>query len=134
KKVNYDYCDFDSINANELKKIRKTIDLDIVPSEKDYTDSELALLDLRDKGYKNIDVYGALGGRLDHELINIQLLNHPKLRDSSIHLRNDKNDICLLTSGHHELLASHKKYVSFILLYYETIIRFKCFNYCLMDS
>src|SRR5699024_10065709 len=88
---------------------------------------------LRDKGYKNIDVYGALGGRLDHELINIQLLNHPKLRDSSIHLRNDKNDICLLTSGHHELLASQKQYVSFIPLYDETFMSVEGFKYDIKD-
>ncbi|HIW38670.1 MAG TPA: thiamine diphosphokinase, partial [Candidatus Jeotgalicoccus stercoravium] len=52
KQVTYAYGDFDSVNRSQLEKIRKTIDLDIVPSEKDYTDSELALLDLRDKGYK----------------------------------------------------------------------------------
>ena len=133
KQVTYAYGDFDSVNRSQLEKIRKAIDLDIVPSEKDYTDSELALLDLRDKGYKTIDVYGALGGRLDHELINIQLLNHPKLRDLSIHLRNDKNDICLLTSGHHELLASQKQYVSFIPLYDETLISLEGFKYDIKD-
>ena len=78
-------------------------------------------------------MYTVLWGRLDHELINIQLLNHPKLRDSSIHLRNDKNDICLLTSGHHELLASQKQYVSFIPLYDETLISLEGFKYDIKD-
>ena len=42
--------------------------------EKDYTDGQLALSEATDRGFKNIVLLGALGGRLDHALENIRLL------------------------------------------------------------
>lgn len=39
---------------------------------KDYTDTYLAFEEAYNRGYREFDVYGALGGRLDHTLANLQ--------------------------------------------------------------
>ncbi len=44
------------------------------PVKKDFTDSALAIEHAISKGYKNIIVYGAIGGALDHTLANIALI------------------------------------------------------------
>ena len=82
------YGDFDSVTEADLKLFKKNLSLNIVPSAKNFTDSELALLSLAELGYTAIDVYGALDGRKDHELMNIQLLAHEELRDIDIRLLN----------------------------------------------
>ena len=68
------------MSAEDIENFKEHLTFDIVPGVKDYTDSELALLSLAEEGAESIDVYGALGGRKDHELMNIHLLAHEKLR------------------------------------------------------
>lgn len=129
------YGDFDSVTEADLELFKKSLALDIVPSAKDFTDSELALLSLAELGYTAIDVYGALGGRKDHELMNIQLLAHEKLRDIDIRLLDDTNEIMLLTEGEYIFQADQdKKYVSFIPFYDETLLTLEGFKYDLEDT
>jgi thiamine pyrophosphokinase len=54
------------------------------PQDKDQTDLELALLDALDRGATEITLLGAVGGRLDMTLANVQLLALPEL--SGIHV------------------------------------------------
>ncbi len=63
--------DFDSIEdiPENIKKIT-------FPSNKDDTDMALAVNLAIEKGYKNIVLMGALGGRTDHSYGNIALLVH----------------------------------------------------------
>jgi len=44
------------------------------PSKKNETDTELAIWLAQEAGASNIDLYGALGARVDHEIANIYLL------------------------------------------------------------
>ncbi len=68
--------DFDSIKMHEAQKALK-INGDIVEHcpVKDYTDGQLALQEAVKRGYDDIAVAGAIGGRLDHEYENVRLLN-----------------------------------------------------------
>lgn len=51
------------------------------PSEKDATDLEIALEAAKDLGATRIDVFGALGGRLDMTMANLGLLEtYPMMR------------------------------------------------------
>lgn len=129
------YGDFDSVTASELENFKKQLSFDIVPSVKDYTDSELALLELAKSGAASIHVYGALGGRKDHELMNIHLLKHEQLRNLDIRLINETNEITLLTAGHHTVKKdSAAEYVSFIPLYDQTNLSLTGFKYDIADK
>lgn len=61
--------DFDS-----LKEIPYPPPEEIFPSEKNFTDGEIALLKMMDAGVSEIEIYGGGGGREDHFLGNLQLL------------------------------------------------------------
>ena len=79
--------DFDSVNPQELEKIKQNAKhVVVLKQQKDDSDSEAAVklwIDCVDK----IVMIGALGGRLDHQYVNLQLMfQHPK-----IHLMDHKN-------------------------------------------
>ena len=69
------YGDFDSIK-NYVKEFyqEKNVKFIKFKVEKDYTDSELVLNEIQDK-YDIIYCIGGLGGSIDHELTNINLLD-----------------------------------------------------------
>lgn len=74
------YGDLDSIK-DEVKKFYKEKNVKFIefPVEKDYTDTELVLKEIEDK-YEVIYCIAGLGGSIDHELTNINLLNkYPNL-------------------------------------------------------
>jgi thiamine pyrophosphokinase len=68
--------DMDSIDQHTLKHFKK-LDVKIIryASEKDYTDTELALHYALELKPKKISIFCALGGRIDHTLANIYLLS-----------------------------------------------------------
>ncbi|MGN0813443.1 MAG: thiamine diphosphokinase [Candidatus Coproplasma sp.] len=61
--------DFDS-----LPYIPSPTPTEIYPSEKNFTDGEIALRKLIARGVDEVEIYGAGGGREDHFLGNLQLL------------------------------------------------------------
>ena len=72
--------DFDSLEGKYLPwldclKNTRPERLSQLPCEKDDTDTLHAVRVCLERGYKRIDLYGALGGRLDHTIANIQTLS-----------------------------------------------------------
>ncbi len=63
--------DFDSGNADELPDKTEIVE---VPTEKDFTDTELAADIAVEHGADSVIIVGGLGGRLDHTLSNLSLL------------------------------------------------------------
>ena len=64
--------DMDSIVEEDLIfMFEKKVEVYKFPPEKDYTDTYLALKLMEDKGFKEVVVWGATGGRLDHTIANI---------------------------------------------------------------
>jgi thiamine pyrophosphokinase len=63
--------DLDSLDREDIEE-----DIEVVtyPAEKDFSDFELTLKNVEPLRPDRIFVYGALGGRADHELTNILLL------------------------------------------------------------
>lgn len=68
--------DFDTVGPDVLDRYRKIPEIlwDVHKSEKDETDTELAINTAAKLGCKRVIILGATGGRLDHELSNIHLL------------------------------------------------------------
>ncbi len=73
--------DFDSCNPDELEFYKQQgIVVVTSPCEKDETDTELCI-ELSDKlKAKEIHLIGALGGRIDHTIANINLLYYIRKR------------------------------------------------------
>lgn len=73
--IKFDLCigDFDSCNPNIYESF-KNENLITFPIEKDFSDLELAINEIRKKDFKRIDFTGVLGGRLSHELTNLNVL------------------------------------------------------------
>ncbi|HEU5141184.1 MAG TPA: thiamine diphosphokinase [Bacillales bacterium] len=70
----YGFGDFDSLSVDELRKIQTESKLFTFPAEKDKTDLELAVEWAIHQRPESITLFGATGGRLDHEWVNIRLL------------------------------------------------------------
>lgn len=75
------FGDFDSVTETEFKRIEAMAQSLIkVPSQKDETDSDLAISHLIAAGYDRIFIHGALGERVDHQHINLVLMaTHPQV-------------------------------------------------------
>ncbi len=68
--------DMDSISDDVLEYYKKTgIEMAIYPVEKDLCDGEIAVQLVKSRGCGLIDIIGALGGRSDHMLGNIFMLD-----------------------------------------------------------
>lgn len=124
----FTYGDYDSVSGEEREFIESRLKINAVNSEKDYTDSHLALFDLVDKGYTEIDVYGALGDRIDHELMNIQLLLNEKFKNVDIRLIDELN-VIFKVMGKKELKNIGYKYISFIPFFNGTTLTLDGFKY-----
>ncbi|WP_314961237.1 thiamine diphosphokinase [Peptostreptococcus stomatis] len=72
---NYILGDLDSIE-DDIREYYEASDVVFkkLPTKKNETDAELAVWLVEEVGLLGIDIYAALGGRIDHELANIQLL------------------------------------------------------------
>jgi thiamine pyrophosphokinase len=77
------------------------------PPEKDYTDLDLAIREGKRRGFRIFCIYGALGGRLDHTIANIQLLAALTQEGSRGYLLGggqavtvlEKGELCFTTRG-----------------------------------
>lgn len=109
--------DLDSVDHDILKEYKnnKKVAMDIHKAEKDETDTELALMAAAKYGYNQVDLLGALGGRMDHTLSNIQLLSQFYKQGLFVNIYDEKNRIYLLGKGktfHRENL--YGTYISFL--------------------
>jgi thiamine pyrophosphokinase len=98
--------DFDS-SAPELvaAMVAQGVPIKRLPTEKDQTDTHVALIEALSRGATEIMLIGATGGRLDHTLANLLLLPHipPAV---TVTLVDDHNVIRVLRSGGRLTVAS----------------------------
>ena len=105
--------DFDSVNEAELKVIEEYTDTLVkMKPQKDETDTEEAIKYAIGQGYEEIEIYGALGGRIDHEMANMYLLMH---RRYPIYFTNDTNRVRVLKQGQYKVNNEYT-YLSFLAL------------------
>ena len=102
--------DFDSISVRPDKDI-ETVE---VPSEKDFTDTQLAIETAVRKGADDIVIIGGLSGRLDHTLSNLSALED--LWSKRIHAvaTDGFNRVRYIDSSSALIPRSHYKYLSVI--------------------
>lgn len=114
--------DFDTLEVPaSAKKIIK------YPKEKDETDFELALMAIKKLPHvEEVLVYNATGGRLDHFLINVRLLE--KYYPLNIKIIDEENEISYLEKGRFAIKKAPYKYISFIVVK-DSIVSLKGFKY-----
>lgn len=109
--------DLDSVDPAVLKEFVALdgISVDAHRPDKDETDTELALMAAAKSGCDGVDLIGALGGRMDHAICNIQLIYQFYLQGMSVCVYDEKNCLYLLGSGklfHKDEL--YGRYISFL--------------------
>lgn len=112
--------DFDSVTVSEREKISAVAgQMYQSPSEKDDTDTELALKRLfATYPEAEVTVFGAFGGRIDHLLSNLFLPSDPDLSPfmTQINLVDAQNHVTYQPAGQHLIfLQEGKTYVSFLV-------------------
>lgn len=97
-------------NQNLLTKLK----IERLPTRKDVTDSHAAVEYALLQGYDEIDIYGVTGGRLDHFLSAMCLLE--KYQNVKIRIVDSQNIIELLKPGKHKIMNEGYKYFSLFAL------------------
>ena len=88
--------DFDSVQKEILDRVKtKVKEVIEFPPEKDYTDTEIAIIEAIKRGGRKIYLFGATGTRMDHTLGNIGLLLTTKKKGASLEIIDDNNRLYL---------------------------------------
>jgi len=90
--------DLDSISVRTREALEaKGVELVLLPTAKDETDTEAALRLVAARGADDVTVYGALGGpRLDHLVGNLLLLSSPWLATVRVRMVDDWHEAFLV--------------------------------------
>ena len=109
--------DLDTVDKKVLEEYQNQpdIEFEIHKPEKDETDTELALLTAARQGCEAVDILGALGGRMDHTIGNIQLMYQFFCQGMEVNIYDARNRLYLL--GGHKVFHREKvygKYISFL--------------------
>ncbi len=129
--------DFDSISENVLAHYQNMqIPVLTYPSQKDDTDTELALKVALEQKPERVTIYGATGTRIDHMLANISLLRLGVLHNISVEIVDDKNRIRLISDTFQmKKTEQYGDYVSFLpMTEMVTGVTLKGFQYNLTDG
>ncbi len=92
--------DGDSLDPDALDALRRAgVPLVVAATDKDESDTELALLAVLDRGATEVTILGALGGRrFDHAFANVGLLTHPRLEWRAARLLDGRTRVSLVTA------------------------------------
>lgn len=109
--------DLDTVDKKVLEEYQNQpdIEFEIHKPEKDETDTELALLTAARQGCEAVDILGALGGRMDHAIGNIQLMYQFFCQGMEVNIYDACNRLYLL--GGHKVFHREEvygKYISFL--------------------
>lgn len=108
--------DFDSVTAEEFARISKAVEhVEVYQSEKDETDTDLALMQAVEMVPTEIWLTGVTGGRLDHQEAVLRAVFRLQLEYPQIIFKiiNQQNEMQFLVPGHHNLIVTDHTYVSF---------------------
>lgn len=109
--------DYDSLTRVERNWLEAQVDdLRYAKPEKDFTDSQAAVkIALRDLHADQVDLYGATGGRIDHELVNLCLpLDFQPQDAQKLRLLDNQNVITYFAPGTYQIQnLTQDKYLGF---------------------
>jgi thiamine pyrophosphokinase len=135
--LDYALGDFDSVSIGDREKIKNhAMNFETYPIEKDKTDFEIALDQALSLNPTNIYFFGATGGRLDHMLINIQLMGIVSKRDIYVAIIDKQNKMEWTNPGTYTINKDEEyENISFVPLTEEVHgITLKGFYYPLLNQ
>ena len=106
--------DYDSLG--HAPDVDADVEVVTVPTEKDVTDTQLAVEYALQKGAKEIAILGGLGGRLDHTLANISILEDLLAKGVRATIADGQNRVRLLHNDSTILPRSPYQYLSMLSL------------------
>ena len=108
--------DFDSVTASEYQRIvEEAKGVVTLPADKDVTDAEAAVVHLIGRGYTCIRLYGALGGRFDHQFGVVVLMLKYAKKGVRITVVDPKNELLVLSPGNHQIKVAQTYFSLFAL-------------------
>lgn len=105
-----DSIDRGALAPDELEHIEKII----VPAIKDDTDTQLAVDTAISRGADEIIIIGGLGGRLDHTLSTVFLLEYIKDKGARGVITDGRNRVRIMESGEELTIKRGYKYLSLV--------------------
>lgn len=105
-----DSIDRGALAPDELEHIEKII----VPAIKDDTDTQLAVDTALERGADEIIIIGGLGGRLDHTLSTVFLLEYIKDKGARGVITDGRNRVRIMKSGEELTIKRGYKYLSLV--------------------
>lgn len=127
--------DFDSLTGT----IPDNCEIITAPSEKDDTDTMLAVKTALSRGYTDITIAASIGGRLDHTFANIQTLAYINSNGGTGKLLGENDIVYFLNKGTHIFPKLDNMYFS-VFSYTETAeislsgTKYPLNNYCLTNK
>jgi len=92
--------DYDSLSAGDIDELEAAgVAVTRFPTNKDATDTELALLAALDAGAAEITLLCTWGGRSDHAIGTLALLAHPRCGAATVAIQDEQTRTQLLRSG-----------------------------------
>lgn len=106
--------DMDSILSNvQIEQAKKKgTRVQLLPREKDDTDMLAAIRHGLEQGFRDFILFGALGGRIDHSIANIQCLVYLKTHGANGVIRDGKQCLEVICNEKKEFSSYYKGYFS----------------------
>ena len=90
----------DSVNPKIVEYYKeKGVEFKKFPEKKNETDSELCIILADMLGSKEVDLYAALGGRIDHTLANVKLLDYMRRKGITPRIITEDEILYLVHNG-----------------------------------
>ena len=137
-KVVPDYIigDLDSLELTTKNYFKqKGVNFKKFPKRKDQTDAQLCIHLAKDLGVLNIELLGALGGRIDHTVANINLMYYIKKLGLNPIIKTDKEGLYMIEDESIELFGEIGDTISILPVNGDALgITLKGFEYPLDDA
>ena len=115
--------DFDTVDPPKAGNVYR------YPAEKDQTDSALALDHAIEDNYRDIWMIAPFGGRLDHTIANLALLEAAAEKGAELKLYDGENLAFLLGEGMHVFSGARYRYISFFSWGGKALVSLRDFKY-----
>lgn len=106
--------DFDSMSQEDRDSVKVGTEIITVPTEKDFTDTQLAVKVALQKGASSVTIIGGLDGRLDHTLSNLAILENLYENNIRAIIADGTNRVRYIKSSSDLIAKSKYRYISVI--------------------